>query len=256
MSNNKRYRITINEPCNEAWSEMTPLDCGRFCSSCNKVVHDLTNLSEAALQNWASEQNGPVCGRLKADQLSNSTEIGFAPKSKWLHKMVAGFLAAASLSSILPVNAQSTFRKPGFKTERAPTPLKPVFQVDDSLKFRIHGFISDSISEKPLPGTHILIDHKVMAVTDVDGQYSFVLPKEYQKAIVEVTAEKMNSHQSITDIIRLRKLPAELNFVLKEHEPREKVVVSAGIVAIVVDDKKAAPKRRTWYQKIWGKSGN
>ncbi len=257
MSNKKTYIITIDEPCHEAWDKMNPLGCDRFCNSCNKVVHDLTNFTEEALQKWAGEQKQPVCGRLTSDQLKLPEPIMVKSSSggKKLFKIAASLLALTSLSSTLWVNAQKVANR-SFKTQQGPTVSKPVLPGEDSLQFSMHGFVSDSTTGKPLTGARILVNRKVMAVTDTNGQYSFILPGAFPKAIIEVTVEKMNSHQTITDIVRLRKLPVEVNFALKEYEPRERVVISAGIVAIVVvDDKTTVPKKRTWYQKILGKSG-
>lgn len=42
----KASEIRIPEPCGESWEGMTPEDRGRFCSSCQKTVHDLSAMSE------------------------------------------------------------------------------------------------------------------------------------------------------------------------------------------------------------------
>lgn len=256
MKNNKHYIITIDEPCHEAWDNMNDVGCGRFCNSCNKVVHDLTNFSKEALQKWAGEQKVPVCGRLNNDQLGESIRGKSFVKKDKLYKIAAGLLAITSLSSVWTAAAQKTPNS-SFKTEQKPTSLKRVSPIDDGSQFRVNGFISDSMSGKPLAGVSILINYKLMGVTDTAGRYSFILPVECRKPIVEITAEKIGSHQPVTDILRLKKLPAELNFILSTYECRSTVIISAGIISIrPVDDKnKTVSKRKPWYQKMRDKRG-
>ncbi len=247
MINKKRYIITIEEPCHEAWDKMNSLGRDRFCSSCKKIVHDLTDFSEEALQKWAGEQSQPVCGRLVVNQLTQP--IAAKPYSQnGSLRLVASLLA---ITSVLSANAQKVLSK-SFKIEQAPQSSKPVLPLVDSSLFRVKGLISDSVSGKPLAGSTILINNKVMAVTDLTGRYSFVLPREYRKPIVEITAEKMGSHQPVTDIIRSTKLPADLNFILSAYECKSTVIISAGIIAIKpVEDKSLTdPKRKPWYRKI------
>lgn len=254
MKNNKHYVITIDEPCHEAWDNMNAVGCGRFCNSCNKVVHDLTNFSKEALQKWASEQKIPVCGRLNNDQLGESIRERSFVKKENLYRIAVSLLAITSLSSVWTVAAQKAPNS-SFEAEQKPASLKPVSPIDDSSQFRVNGFISDSMSGKPLAGVSILINYKLMGVTDTTGRYSFILPVECRKPIVKITAEKIGSHQPVTDILRLKTLPAELNFILSTYECKSTVVITAGVLSIrAVDDKnKTVSKRKPWYRKMLDK---
>ncbi|HTG57323.1 MAG TPA: hypothetical protein VL943_13690, partial [Niabella sp.] len=166
--------------------------------------------------------------------------------------MVAAFLATTSLSSVLSVNAQKTSGKSSFRTEQGAASLKPALQDGDSLKYKIQGSVTDSVSKNPLAGVSIFIGGRVMGITDADGRYSFIVPLEYRKPIVEITAEKMGSHEPVKDIIRLKKLPAELNFILTVYECKSTVIISSGIIVIkpVEDKSGAASKREPWYRKM------
>ena len=39
----KNSFLTIKEPCNQGWENMSVSEKGRFCSSCQKDVHDFSN---------------------------------------------------------------------------------------------------------------------------------------------------------------------------------------------------------------------
>ncbi|QBN19658.1 energy transducer TonB [Flavobacterium nackdongense] len=68
----RKYRITIPEPCQEDWNKMTPNDTGRFCGSCSKNVVDFTNMIPEEIQIYF-QQNKNVCGRIKKSQLDSIT---------------------------------------------------------------------------------------------------------------------------------------------------------------------------------------
>lgn len=69
-----KYKITIPEPCNENWDEMTPKNNGRFCFSCTKTVVDFTTMLPDEVQHFfVANQNKNVCGRFKNSQLDTTT---------------------------------------------------------------------------------------------------------------------------------------------------------------------------------------
>lgn len=80
----RKYKITIPEPCHKNWDEMRPKDNGRFCMSCSKTVVDFTSmLPEEIQQYFISHKN--VCGRLKGEQLG---EINIQIPSQILHGQI------------------------------------------------------------------------------------------------------------------------------------------------------------------------
>jgi hypothetical protein len=68
----RKYKITIPEPCQEDWNKMTPNDNGRFCGSCSKNVVDFTNMLPKEIQAYFL-QHSNVCGRFKKSQLDSLT---------------------------------------------------------------------------------------------------------------------------------------------------------------------------------------
>lgn len=62
----RKYRITIPEPCHEDWDKMIPNDNGRFCESCSKNVVDFTTMLPEEIQHFfILNQNKSICGRIK-----------------------------------------------------------------------------------------------------------------------------------------------------------------------------------------------
>ena len=65
----KQIQLNIPNPCHENWDQMTPVDKGRFCGSCQKQVVDFTTMSDEQLilffkkQILSSSKDGSVCGR-------------------------------------------------------------------------------------------------------------------------------------------------------------------------------------------------
>ncbi|MFD1603741.1 energy transducer TonB [Flavobacterium artemisiae] len=70
----RKYKITIPEPCHEDWNKMTPKDNGRFCLNCSKTVVDFTAMMPEEIQHFfIQNQNENVCGRFRKSQLDTIT---------------------------------------------------------------------------------------------------------------------------------------------------------------------------------------
>jgi hypothetical protein len=65
----KKMQLTIHEPCQENWENMSKEDQGRFCSACKKTVVDFTGMSDRQVIAFFKEPAGSVCGRFYQDQL-------------------------------------------------------------------------------------------------------------------------------------------------------------------------------------------
>jgi len=64
----KKYIISIPEPCNENWDEMTPAEKGRFCAVCQAEIYDFTNLTHQELAEKL-KRNEKICAKYRPDQL-------------------------------------------------------------------------------------------------------------------------------------------------------------------------------------------
>lgn len=106
----KKIQLSIPVPCHENWENMTPVEKGRFCDSCQKKVIDFSRMSDREIAEFFKKSlGGSVCGRFMGDQLNRDIEI---PKKRipWV-KYFFQFALPAFLISI-KVNAQSKISKP------------------------------------------------------------------------------------------------------------------------------------------------
>ena len=55
--------FTFTKPCSESWTEMTPTECGRHCSKCDKVVLDFGDLSDEQIAERINNSPEPPCIR-------------------------------------------------------------------------------------------------------------------------------------------------------------------------------------------------
>lgn len=96
----KASEIQIPEPCDADWDAMTPVERGRFCSDCQKKVHDLSSMPESDAQ-VLLESDDDIC----ISYLSNADgEVRFQPSRVVpLHQLArrASVATAAGLSLAL-----------------------------------------------------------------------------------------------------------------------------------------------------------
>lgn len=102
--------ISIPQPCQEQWDQMTPVEQGRHCAVCQKNVVDFTNESDDSLIDFFKNYNGSTCGRFTRDQLNRPLQkIELKSASEFL-KYAAGLLLPAMITGI-KVNAQTAHKK-------------------------------------------------------------------------------------------------------------------------------------------------
>ena len=79
----KYLSIHIPTSCHKSWDNMTPVNQGRHCESCEKIVVDFTGMSDIQLANFFAKKKENVCGRFYSNQLYTAIAI---PKKEiqWL----------------------------------------------------------------------------------------------------------------------------------------------------------------------------
>ena len=90
-------KLSIPEPCQESWANMSPIEQGRFCAVCSKTVVDLSLYTDKQLIEFFAKATGKICGRLSNVQLNK--EISYTePQQSFLYKVLLGGAFIASLA--------------------------------------------------------------------------------------------------------------------------------------------------------------
>lgn len=81
----KTFQITIPEPCDQKWEDMTPQSKGRFCGQCTKTIVDFSQKTDREIAAALKQSEGQICGRFTNDQLNRDITLATALKynSRW-----------------------------------------------------------------------------------------------------------------------------------------------------------------------------
>jgi hypothetical protein len=176
----KQLQLSIPTPCHENWDNMTPVQQGKFCGSCQKQVIDFSNMSDRQVAEFFKKPStGSVCGRFMTDQLERDIEI---PRKRipWL-KYFFQFVIPAFLVSIR-ASAEKTQGQIRVRTVTTDTTKRP-------LDVKV-GMLSRPICNRPLMGDTIITPVKYPIET-VKGEISNVVIDQRNRTIVgKVTDEK------------------------------------------------------------------
>lgn len=178
-------KINISQPCHESWAEMTPVEKGRFCQSCQKTVFDFTTATDTQIFNLLKDSTSQVCGRFKASQLNRDLIIQKASRFNWLR--MTG-LVISSWLTIVKANAQDL------------TPFTTSISLQDNVAtennqsdfsrsatdFRkITGKVTDKTGEALIGVSIHLKGTTIGTMTDLDGMYELNVPiLENQTSII------------------------------------------------------------------------
>ena len=105
----KRFEIT--SPCTEDWDAMLGNDRIRFCSHCQRSVHDLSQLNRKQIRRLILKSNGRLCVRYSAvNPKPPATPARVLYKIGRRTSMIAAsaFSASLSISSAIAANSQKT----------------------------------------------------------------------------------------------------------------------------------------------------
>lgn len=192
----EKLYLSIADPCHEDWKKMTPVDQGRFCSSCQKKVVDFTTQSDEEIISFFNNYNGSACGRFTDEQLDRPIQkIELKPASSFL-KYAAGLLLPAFLFATktkgqfkeqLPKQANNIVCVPASDINEGLEVIAGGVTVSRQQKTFITGSVFDEITKEPLAGISIIIKGTNQGVvTDAKGNYSIYIPSK--KAVLQFSS--------------------------------------------------------------------
>lgn len=188
----QKIQISIPEPCQEGWQNMTPVEKGRFCASCQKTVLDFTHLSDNEIIKLVSK-NDALCGRINVSQL-NRNLIETKIKSNYFGYFATSVLAFLSLGTYTIVAQE--------KPVQEQTDLKYLNKATDSVKnITVTGVVTGNSGEF-LQGATVVIKNTSSGVqTNEKSEYSIKVNigdilvfsyLGYEDRVITVNANKIN----------------------------------------------------------------
>lgn len=173
----KSVLLKVAKPCHENWNNMTPMEQGRFCGSCQKMVVDFTHMSDKELLDHISKAAGQsVCGRLAGNQLNRNITVTKNKRFSWTYVwnlLLATFLVTESYAQEQPVAT----KKPEVQLPNLSPTIGTfaVKQPDPVPSKEISGIIIDQDSKEPIAGATIMIKGTAKGtVTDSLGRFKLM----------------------------------------------------------------------------------
>lgn len=160
MTNN--ITISIPNPCNENWNNMTATEKGKFCGSCQKNVIDFTRFSDREVVKYYN-QNNAVCGRFSEHQINRTLIIPKEKKSIWT-------VIAASILAFLGLGNQFAEAQETAKIEQTEKELKKNTQKKQNSK-KYYGKITE-LNDQPLESVFVKnLNNQKITKTDIEGKF-------------------------------------------------------------------------------------
>ncbi len=190
----RKYTLSIPNPCNEKWENMTPTEKGRYCKVCQKEIYDFTKLSNHELIKKL-DNNENVCAKYLKNQLNVDLYSNKQSKPRATKLLI-------TLSSVMAISQPMVKANPNIDTHIATSIQQPdAFTTSETPKHTsdsliIKGSVVDKLDGEPLPfATIIQKDTEDSTTTDFDGNFEMVihLNPETGKAVLQFNYIGMKS---------------------------------------------------------------
>lgn len=177
-------KLEIKNPCGQDWNEMKPMQQGRYCGSCNHIIHDFSEMpNDELLQMLKSGKHS--CGRFVKEQMGlvYSVQTPVDRKKYWAGiaaAIIAGMLQVNIGYSQTPTKLSKLFpRSIAFAKGNEEKPNANTQETKDTLvkKEKISFRIVDSDTKKPLSNVRVEMNG-LIGTTDDLGRIDFELDSE------------------------------------------------------------------------------
>lgn len=226
MKTKEFIQITIPQPCHEKWEEMTAVERGRFCGSCQKVVTDFTQMEDAEIIQFIKEGKGH-CGRFTTAQLDRPLIPALEPPRYFVipfYKKIAASLL------IMAAFAEKTFaqqKKPNSSQQQV------IHTKKTKASIIISGHLLDFETQKPIAGKDIYLQIKgfdlQVRTTNRYGFFTFSVSANQQKGngilSIDTTGTK---YIVIEEEVSLEKLNSDLRLFCYSQPELLKPIIRPG----------------------------
>ncbi|MCC2545830.1 hypothetical protein LJY25_05195 [Hymenobacter sp. BT175] len=195
--------LSVPQPCFESWASMTPRPQGRHCASCQEVVVDFTEKTDAEILAFLKQYPKVSCGRFTEDQLDRPLQGNQPPRPRWTNWLAAlltvwgaGQLAAPTVRGQNMENRAGGGPQPlgggaGQLPRSAPvvagTAPAPPAERTDNLPEEADASAADSLQVSgvvcnrwgiPLRNAVIRLGNQELTRTDITGYFQVTLPAD------------------------------------------------------------------------------
>jgi hypothetical protein len=179
------FKLSIKDPCHEDWNKMDPEEKGRFCSSCNRSVTDLTRKSNEEILLAIENSSGSFCGRIQHHRTEVTLPIH---RTSFLTRFALSLLLAFG-GILFSVDAKAGSFLRTWKLEMKRDSINDT--TTDTVM--IKGTVTDEATKEPIPFVYATLLYKgnvvYKTVTDIDGNFKFIVPRNmYDKVDIEVNS--------------------------------------------------------------------
>ena len=207
----RKATISIPEPCDQKWSNMTPNLNGRHCDKCDVTLLDFSILTDAQIIERL-RQSGPVCVRARENQLarplSGYPEYNSSTLNLRAVAMGLGLLISAPSFASHQEPASTPFNLVEILLQNENSTRKEVMQQASKIEFTIlNAYNGYTIGDMELVFLNEAHEEVYSVTTDIDGQASVKLKKlnkveakyikiesdgTYEKAIIPIDFSRSN----------------------------------------------------------------
>jgi len=148
-------KVAFPSPCSEPWEGMAPVGCNRHCASCDKLIHDLSALRLAEVEDLL-DSGEQVCVRAR---VGSGGVVELADPAHGKRRMIATVgasmaLATAACQTVPPEQRPDRFEISG--TLPMVQHGKPVVRSSDGQTWRVEMFYRSTAFRVPglYPGVY------------------------------------------------------------------------------------------------------
>lgn len=214
---------------------MTPVEQGRHCTQCSKVVTDFTAMTNNEIIDYFARQ-GNVCGRFESRQLvglNNCFAAEEKPGFSW--KIFAIAAAVTGLFTTVHANAQSTLGK--IKVSQSVNQIKDSSKAEAKSFTIVKGKIVDANDSLALPGVTVRVKGTTIGMlTDMNGDFALSVPSTAE--ILQISYIGYESYEA--KVYDLANGSNCVSLKMKEMMLGEYVIVT----------KKPTPFYKVWWRKL------